>query len=154
LIRRDGIRLFNLHYWDNVLSPLAGRSGQPFVVKYDPRDLSKVYLRDEKGAYWTIPYRDLGAPPITLWEHRNALRKLRVDGRNSVNERLILETIAEQREIIAAARLRTRVERLTNARTPPVENSARASARVSDQSEPKSPLETTAVAPFVVDDWS
>ena len=28
LIRRDGIRMFNLHYWDNVLSPLAGRSQQ------------------------------------------------------------------------------------------------------------------------------
>ena len=80
MIRRDGIRMFNLHYWDNVLSPLAGRSQQRFIVKYDPRDLSRVYLRDEKGDYWTIPYRDLGAPPITLWEHRNALRKLSADG--------------------------------------------------------------------------
>jgi putative transposase len=25
LIRRDGIQLFGIHYWDNILSPLAGR---------------------------------------------------------------------------------------------------------------------------------
>jgi putative transposase len=29
LIRRDGIQMFNIHYWDNVLSPLAGRSSKP-----------------------------------------------------------------------------------------------------------------------------
>jgi putative transposase len=41
LIRRDCIRLFNIHYWDNYLSPLAGRSEEPVVVKYDPRNLSR-----------------------------------------------------------------------------------------------------------------
>ena len=117
LIRRDGIRMFNLHYWDNVLSPLAGRSQQRFIIKYDPRNLSRVYLRDEKGDYWTIPYRDLGAPPITLWEHRNALRKLSVDGLKSVDEKLIFQTIAAQRELIAVARLRTRSARLAQARS-------------------------------------
>ena len=117
LIRRDGIRMFNLHYWDNVLSPLAGRSQQRFIIKYDPRDLSRVYLRDEKGDYWTIPYRDLGAPPITLWEHRNALRKLSAEGLQSVDEKLIFQTIAAQSELIAAARLRTRTARLAHARS-------------------------------------
>ncbi len=42
-IRRDGIQLFRIHYWDNVLGPLAGRSEKPFLVRYDPRDLSKGY---------------------------------------------------------------------------------------------------------------
>ena len=68
LIRRDGIRLFNIHYWGNVLTPLAGRSEKPVVVKYDPRDLSRVYFRDDNGEYWEIPYRDLRLPPISLWE--------------------------------------------------------------------------------------
>ena len=72
-------------------------------MKYDPRDLSRVYLRDENGDYWTIPYRDLGAPPVTLWEHRNALQRLRADGLKSVDEKLIFQTIAEQRELLAAA---------------------------------------------------
>ena len=62
LIRRDGIRMFNLHYWDNVLSPLAGRSQQRFVVKYDPRDISRVYLRDKRAT--TGPF------PIAILAHR------------------------------------------------------------------------------------
>jgi putative transposase len=37
-IRRDGIRLFHLHYWHNVLSPRAGRSKTRELIKYDPRN--------------------------------------------------------------------------------------------------------------------
>jgi putative transposase len=44
LIRRDGIQMFNIHYWDNVLSPLAGRSSKPVLIKYDPRNLSQETL--------------------------------------------------------------------------------------------------------------
>ena len=152
LIRRDGIRIFNLHYWDNVLSPLAGRSQQRFVVKYDPRDLSRVYLRDEKGDYWTIPYRDLGAPPITLWEHRNALQKLRADGLKSVDQKLIFQTITEQRELIAAARLRTRSARLAHARSTAAESKSPAAEPPSEPQNASSATDT--LPPFAVDDWS
>ena len=152
MIRRDGIRMFHLHYWDNVLSPLAGRSQQRFVVKYDPRDLSRVYLRDEKGDYWTIPYRDLGAPPITLWEHRNALQKLRADGLKSVDQKLIFQTITEQRELIAAARLRTRSARLAHARSTAAESKSPAAEPPSEPQNASSATDT--LPPFAVDDWS
>jgi putative transposase len=154
LIRRDGIRMFHLHYWDNVLSPLAGRSQQRFIVKYDPRDLSRVYLRDEKGDYWTIPYRDLGAPPITLWEHRNALQKLRADGLKSVDEKLVFQTIAEQRELIAAARLRTRSARLAQARSTAAESKSAAVGPAADQPDQNASSNTETLPPFAVDDWS
>jgi putative transposase len=45
-VRRDGIRLFNLYYWHNVLSPIAGRSTDQYLVKYNPRDLSRVFVQD------------------------------------------------------------------------------------------------------------
>jgi hypothetical protein len=45
-IRRDGIRLFNLRYWANVLSPVAGRTAKPAIIKYDPRNLSRVFWQD------------------------------------------------------------------------------------------------------------
>jgi putative transposase len=51
LIRRDGIQMFNIHYWDNVPSPLAGRSSKPVLIKYDPRNLSRVFYRDKDGQY-------------------------------------------------------------------------------------------------------
>ena len=107
-IRRDGIRLFNIHYWHNVLSPLAGRIGAPVLVKYDPRDLSTIYYQDEQGSYWPIPYRNLGAPPISLWEHRAAESALRARGRHSFNEKDIFSAVLQQREIVGAARDKTR----------------------------------------------
>jgi putative transposase len=144
--------MFNMHYWDNVLSPLAGRSPQRFVVKYDPRDLSRVYLREENGRLRGYPYRDLGAPPITLWEHRNALAKLRADGLKSVDEKLIFQTIAEQRELIAQARLRTRTARMAYARSH-VEPEAAELPRAPGSAEP-APVDSEALEPFAVDDWS
>jgi putative transposase len=54
LVRRDGIQLFRLHYWDNVLSPWAGRSREPMLIKYNPRNLSQIFLRDDQGTYSPI----------------------------------------------------------------------------------------------------
>jgi hypothetical protein len=72
LIRRDGVWLFHLRYWHDVLSPLAGRSPKPVLIKYDPRNLSQVYWQDEEGQYWKLPYRNLALPPISLW---NTMRR-------------------------------------------------------------------------------
>jgi hypothetical protein len=43
-VRKDGIHLYNIRYWDNVLSPWAGRLKEPLWVKYDPRNLSRIYF--------------------------------------------------------------------------------------------------------------
>jgi putative transposase len=153
LIRRDGIRMFNIYYWDNVLSPLAGRSSCPFLIKYDPRDLSRVYLQDESGEYWTIPYRELGAPPIALWEHRNAIRQLRAEGRKAVNAAAVFETIAEQRSLITEARRRTRSQRLAAVRRPEVPGASPVQQSAIEQ-DAATPFDTDTLSPFAVDDWS
>jgi len=107
LVRRDGIQLFGIHYWDNVLSPIAGRSSMPHLVKYDPRDLSRVHLRDGDGVHWAVPYRDLSRPPVTLWEHRAAVAQLRAEGRAAVDEDTLFRIIGEQRAAAAAAVAKT-----------------------------------------------
>ncbi len=107
LVRRDGIQLFGIHYWDNVLSPIAGRSSTPHLVKYDPRDLSRVHLRDGDGAHWAIPYRDLSRPPVTLWEHRAAVAQLRAEGRAAADEDALFRVVGEQRAAAAVAVART-----------------------------------------------
>ena len=153
-IRRNGIRLFNIHYWDNILSPLAGRSDQRYLVRYDPRDLSRVFLRDDNGEYWTIPYRDLGAPPVSLWEHRNATRVLRANGVTSLDEKAIFETITEQRALVADAKKQTKAQRLANARKPVVAGTSRTEPAPETPPEPPSTFDTGALAPFTVEDWS
>ena len=69
------------------------------IVRYDPRDLSRVYLLGPDGRYYDFSYRDLGRPPISLWEHRLALKRLREEGRAQVDETAIFRTIETMRAI-------------------------------------------------------
>lgn len=111
-VRRDGIHLFGLRYWDDVLSPWAGR-GQRVRVRYDPRDLSRVQVEGADDFVWTVNFADLRRPRITLGEHRLALVALRARGVQAVNEDLIFSTIAEQRRLLADAVKKTRTVRRT-----------------------------------------
>ncbi|MBV1800328.1 Mu transposase C-terminal domain-containing protein [Siccirubricoccus sp. G192] len=69
LVRRDGVRLFNVLYQDGALAHLVDRGGARVRVKYDPRDLSAVFVELPTGDHVRVPYADLGRPPVTLWEH-------------------------------------------------------------------------------------
>ncbi|AVA23941.1 Mu transposase C-terminal domain-containing protein [Rhizobium sp. NXC24] len=102
-IRRDGLHLFAIRYWDDVLSPFAGRSSRQLRVKYDPRDLSCVYLEQADGSIWPVRFAALDRPPITLGEHRLARAALRARGASAVDEHLIFQTIAEQRRLMESA---------------------------------------------------
>jgi putative transposase len=102
-IRRDGLHLFGLRYWDDVLSPWAGRLDRRLRVKYDPRDLSCVFVEGPDGAHWPIRYADLRRPRITLGEHRLALSALRQRGLRLTDEQLIFDTVEAQRQLVETA---------------------------------------------------
>jgi putative transposase len=108
LIRRDGIQLFRIHYWDNALSPLAGRSTRRHLIRYDPRNLSRIFVKGvvERG-YLSVPYRDLAHPRITLAEQRAALRELAQAKHLSLSEDNIFQTVASQRLLVEQARKKT-----------------------------------------------
>jgi putative transposase len=150
-LQRDGIRLFNIRYWDNVLSPMVGRIKEPMLVKYDPRNLERVYLQDLEGTYWRIPYLNLGLPPISLWELQEARRRLKDKGRRLVDEHAIFEAIREQRQIIEQARkatrrsVRERRKRERLVRTFPVQNPTITLTRDKSLAE---------IKPFDVEEWS
>lgn len=108
MVRRDGIRLFNIHYWDDVLSVWAGRVETRLSVRFDPRDLSRIWLEAPDGTRWPIRYRDLARPPISLWEHREAQRRLREQGRAAVDEQLIFDAVEAQRALVAEAAAQTK----------------------------------------------
>jgi putative transposase len=102
-IRRDGIHFCNIRYWDNVLSPWAGRLKEPLLVKYDPRNLSRIYMQDLCGRHWPVPYADLRQPPIALWEMEAANKQARHDGRRMNTEEAIFANILEQRQLVLQA---------------------------------------------------
>ena len=96
LVRRDGIYFWNIRYWDNVLSPWAGRLHEPLLIKYDPRNLARVYVRDPNGRHWPVPYADLGYPPIALWELEEANKRIRQTAGAAPNQHAIFANILEQ----------------------------------------------------------
>ncbi len=110
-VRRDGVRLFGLRYWDDVLSPWAGRLGRRLRVKYDPRDLSCVFVEGPDGEHWPVRFADLRRPRITLGEHRMALTALRERGVRLIDEQLIFETVEAQRELVETAAAATKSAR-------------------------------------------
>lgn len=73
------------------------------IVRYDPRDLSRIYLFGPDDCYYDLTYRDLRRPPISLWEHRAALKRLREEARRHVNEAAIFEAIETMRRLTERA---------------------------------------------------
>lgn len=109
-LRRDGLHLFNIRYWDSVL-PVIVKLGESVLVRYDPRNLSKVYVAGSDGRYHPIPYADLTLPPITLWEQRAAMAKLRVDGDNAPAQAKMFEAVLDQRALVDQANAKTKAAR-------------------------------------------
>ena len=58
LVRRQGVFLHTITYWSDVLRTLIGER-EKMVVRYDPRDLSRVYLWAPDGRYYDLSYADL-----------------------------------------------------------------------------------------------
>jgi putative transposase len=119
LVRREGISLHSVHYWSDALSVWIGRA-QKMIVRYDPRDLSRIYLLAPDGQYYDLSYRDLRRPPISLWEHRLALERLRAQGRAHIDEAAIFRAVENMRTIAQDASRQSKVARRQRERRLPL----------------------------------
>lgn len=113
-LRPTGIHLFDLRYWSPALSADVGRKQRRLLVKYDPRDMSRVFVRRPSGNFVEARYADLTLAPVTLHEALTARRTLREKGRREVDSRAIIRTALEQRKMIDAAVIRTAATRRKN----------------------------------------
>jgi putative transposase len=108
-LRKDGIHLFNIRYWSERL-PLIARPGDDLVVRYDPRNLGRIYVLGRDGDYHDIVYADVRHPPISLWEQRFARASLRAQQRRG-DETGIFNILDQQQAIVAEAARATRTAR-------------------------------------------
>lgn len=111
---RTGFVIDHVHYFANVLKPWIARRGrlERFVIRRDPRDISRIWVLDPEGHHYVeVPYRTLSNPAVTLWEHRQALSRLREQGRSQVNEQELFRMIDQMREIARTAQRETRRSR-------------------------------------------
>jgi putative transposase len=130
LIRREGVWLTSIGYWSDVLRTWFGHA-EKMIVRYDPRDLSRIYLLAPDGVYYDLTSRDLGRPAIGLWEHRLALKRLREEGRSHVDEAAIFRTIEAMRQIAdEAVRATKTARRQKERRLRPVETSSSDAASI------------------------
>jgi putative transposase len=95
---KDGIHLEKIRYWSDALARDLGR-GHEMLVKYDPRDLARIFVRRPEGHYVEARYRNLAFPAITIWEWRNAKRRLFDQGKRDLDEEAIFSALALQRRI-------------------------------------------------------
>jgi len=140
-----------------VLSIWAGRLDRALRVSYDPRDLSRVFVRAPDGTRWPIRFADLRRAPITLGEHRRARTALRERGLSLVDEQLIFETIESQRALVEDATRRTKAARQLAERRDRALEAAASNALVAAepaQIEDERPIDWSKVPVFPVEEWS
>ena len=113
-LTRTGFVIDHIHYYADALKPwIARRDRLPaFLIRRDPRDISRIWVLEPEGQhYLEIPYRTLSHPAVTLWEQRQALAKLRQQGREQVDELALFRMIGQMREIVTTAQKATRKAR-------------------------------------------
>lgn len=118
-IQNYGMRNHKIYYYHDVLRPWINAKDpgdkskkRQFVFHYDPRDISKYYFWDpEVKQYFTIPYRDKTRPPISLWELRDAHKKVREDGLSNINEDLLFDAHERLKILTQEAVQKTETER-------------------------------------------
>ena len=117
-LRRDGIHLFGLRYWSSALTADVGRVEDKLLIKYDPRDLARVFVRRPTGNFIEARYADLTVPSITLSEARAARRALAAKGRRELDMHAIVRTAVAQRNLVDAAKKKTHTIRRGGQRKP------------------------------------
>jgi hypothetical protein len=86
-LTRTGFVIDHVQYYSDALKPWIARREEldRFVLRRDPRDISRIWVLDpDGGAYLEVPYRTLSRPPISAWEQKAAVARLRELGRAEV----------------------------------------------------------------------
>lgn len=110
-LRPTGVHLFGLRYWSAALSGDVGRANRRLLVKYDPRDMSRVFVRRSSGNFVEARYADVTLPSVTLHEALAARRVLLAKGRRELDTRTIVGTAVAQRKLVEAAVKKTALAR-------------------------------------------
>ena len=99
-LRPDGVWLHGLPYWSNVLSADLGGAKRELLVKYDPRDISRVFVERPSGRFIEARTRDLAFPSISLREWNQQRAEVRAKAKAERNPNQWLATAQAKRRII------------------------------------------------------
>jgi putative transposase len=109
-LQRNGLFFERIRYWADVLPSIA-QPREPLLTRYDPRDLSRLYVLTPNKSYQAVPCADVRRPPITLAELRFAHAELRREAKGSINEEQLFAMHARQQAIVTDATRATKTAR-------------------------------------------
>ncbi len=124
-IQRYGIQWDNITYYDPILDsfinasdPDDGVRKQKFTVRRDPRDISCIYFYNPADSSYTrLPYRNIGYPPMSLFELTAIRKQLTDEGVRDIDENLIFQQLERSRKRVADAVQKSKQARKAQARS-------------------------------------
>ncbi len=166
-IQRTGVEIDYVRYYGPELNRWIGsreegktRSRQ-FTFARDPRDISRIYFLDpDDDEYREIPYLDTSRPPISIWELRDANRKLVEEGRREIDENLLFRKHLELKALAHGAvkqtktvrrRLQAERKRMAPSRREPVVPEPPSPEIQALSIDPVEPFDSSPVTPFKVE---
>jgi putative transposase len=109
-LQRNGLIFERIRYWSDML-PTIAQPNEPLIVRYDPRDLSHLFVMGKDLRYHRVPYANVTHPPISLAELRYLQAQLRAQSKAHIDENLLFATHDKQQNIVAAAVTTTKATR-------------------------------------------
>jgi len=109
-LQRNGLFFERIRYWADVL-PAIAQPSESLLTRYDPRDLSRLYVLTPNKSYQAVPYADVRRPPITLAELRFAHAELLREAKGSINEARLFAMHERQNAIVTNATKATKAAR-------------------------------------------
>ncbi len=113
-IQSNGVNIDGLNYFDNVLRPFLHAMNEEtnkkkkFVFRRDPRDISYIWFYEANNqTYFKIPLANTTIPPMSIWEFREAKKRIQEYG-YTFSEHVLLDTLQELNEMAEEAAKKTR----------------------------------------------
>lgn len=153
-IRRDGVFFKRIGYWSDTLGRFVGRLNEKVTIKYDPRNLSRIWVSVPSGEIIEARYKNLANPEISIWEHQTAKKRLAEKGNTAPREEEIMGFIREQRTIVDSAVKRTKQQRMERELRPA--SPQRKGEQATDGAQKMAPVNTAKNGPpkYHIEDWS
>lgn len=104
-IQHFGVTIDNIRYYDTPLSMFINatepdKTKTKFIFRRDPRDMSKIWFYDPLAhQYLPIVSASQQIPRMSIWEYKQARKKISEYGEKFVNEHQLYDAITEMREI-------------------------------------------------------